>query len=155
MSEGDWGRGTGDWGDSASSVVAEPSGGDSIQSYEDLRVSSLGIRLAEAIYQTTSSFPDDERFGLVSQLRRAAVSIPSNIAEGWGRGSRADYRRFVLHARGSLYEVETQLLLAHRFGFLGDEAHADLRSQTQALSRQLHALVRALDRPSPRSPQSP
>ncbi|OZC04525.1 hypothetical protein BSZ36_00880 [Rubricoccus marinus] len=116
-----------------------------------MRVWSGGVALAEAVYAATRTFPEDERFGLTSQLRRAAVSIPSNIAEGWGRGSRADYRRFVIVARGSLYEVETQLLLSHRFGFLAQEAYADLRNQTQALSRQLQAMVRSLSA----SPQSP
>lgn len=135
--------------------MAVADGGGSVQSYEDLRVWMLGVQVAEEVYRITASFPDGERFGLTSQLRRAAVSIPSNIAEGWGRGSRADYRRFVLHARGSLYEVETQLLLAQRLGILSQDEYAALRKQTQGLSRQLHALVRALDRPGPRSPESP
>jgi four helix bundle protein len=150
VSEGDWGLGTGDWGpDVASGVVSEPGGSGAVRSDEDLRV--WGVALAEAVYEATRSFPDDERFGLTSQLRRAAVSIPSNLAEGRGRGSRQDYRRFVVFARGSLYEAETQLLLASRFDFLTPEAYAWLRNQTQALSRQLGALVRALSA----SPQSP
>ncbi|MEM6325715.1 MAG: four helix bundle protein [Bacteroidota bacterium] len=148
---GDWGSGTEDWGlDSKIEVVSEPGGSGGIQSYEDLRVWNGGVTLAEAVYDATRSFPDEERFGLTSQLRRAAVSIPSNLAEGWGRGSRTDYRRFVVIARGSLYEVETQLLLANRFGLLASDTYAELRSQTQALSRQLQALIRALSS----SPQS-
>ena len=150
--EGDCGLGTGDWGDVGSGAVAEPGTSGPVRSYEDLRVWSLGVGLAEAVYQTTAAFPDDERFGLTSQVRRAAVSIPSNIAEGWGRGFRADYRRFVLTARGSLYEVETQLLIAHRLGYVSADDARALRDRTQALSRQLHALVRSLSRPAPQSP---
>ena len=139
---GDWGL-----GELPESIVSEPGASEPVRSYEDLRVWRLGVDLAGAVFEATKPFPHDERFGLTSQLRRAAVSIPSNIAEGWGRGSRADYRRFVLHARGSLYEIETQLLLAQRFGYLSAETADALRRDTQALSRQLHSLVRALGRP--------
>ena len=139
----------GDWrlGELPAGIVSEPGTSKPVRSYEDLRVWRFGVDLAGAVFQATKLFPDDERFGLTSQLRRAAVSIPSNIAEGWGRGSRADYRRFVLHARGSLYEVETQLPLARRFDYLTGETPDALRRDTQALSRQLHSLVRALGRP--------
>ena len=148
----DWGLGTGDYGDDVpGGRVSEPGGGAAVQSYEDLRVWELGVDLTAAVYRATGDFPQHEQFGLTSQLRRAAVSIPSNVAEGWGRGSRADYRRFVLQARGSLYEVETQLVIAHRLGYLEAPAAKELRADTQALSRQLHALVRALAA----SPQSP
>ena len=147
---GDWGLGSGDSGaDPEVGVVSEPPGPGSIQSYEDLRVWNGGVALAEAVYEATREFPDDERFGLTAQLRRAAVPIPSNIAEGWGRGSRADYRRFVFQARGSLYEVETQLLLAHRFGYLGADTYRPLRDATRMLSRQLLGLVRALSASPP------
>ena len=153
---GDWGLGglgTGDYGELPSTgYVSEPGGGGSVKSYEDLRVWRLGVDLTEAVYRATGGVPDHEQFGLTSQLRRAAVSVPSNIAEGWGRGSRADYRRFVLQARGSLYEVETQLAIARRLDYLNDRIADALRTDTQALSRQLHALVRALDSPSPQSP---
>lgn len=149
---GDWGLGDGDWGDDTpTGAVSEPGASGEVRSYEDLRVWSAGIAIAEAVYEATRSFPEDEKYGLTSQLRRAVVSIPSNLAEGWGRGSRTDYRRFVVVARGSLYEVETQLLLAHRFGYLAPEAYGELRGQTQSLSRQLQALIRALSA----SPQSP
>ena len=145
---GDWEMGTGDWQIPPDGFVSEPGASTSGKGYEDLRVWRAGIALAEAIYDAVRAFPADERFGLTSQLRRAAVSVPSNLAEGWGRGSRADYRRFVFQARGSLYEIETQLLLAHRFGYLPEPAYDDLRASTQALSRQLRALVNALS-PTP------
>lgn len=121
MTEGDWGLGTRAWGDSGSRVVGEPNAGGTIQSYEDLRVWSLGIRLAEAFDQTTKSFPDDERLDLISQLRRAAVSISSDIAQGWGRGSRADYRRFVSPRPRVTVRSGDAVALGSRFGFLNGE----------------------------------
>ncbi len=102
--------------------------------------------LVEAVYLLTRSFPYDERFGLTSQLRRAAVSVPSNIAEGFGRGSRQDYVRFLRIARGSLYEVRTQLLIAQRVGFAADVAVEPTLSMCEPLRRQLQALISAVDR---------
>ena len=113
--------GQGGWGEGeeggARGVVSEPGGGR-IERFEDLRVWQEAIALVAAVYRVTGAFPPAEQLGLTSQLRRAAVSIPSNIAEGWGRGSRADYTRFLRVARGSLYEVKTQLIIAQRSGLL-------------------------------------
>ena len=88
-----------------------------LQSYRFLEVWQRGIDLVELIYKLSAAFPSDERFGLTSQVRRAAVSIPSNIAEGYGRSHRGDYLRFLSIARGSLSEVETQLIVAGRLKF--------------------------------------
>jgi len=79
-----------------------------IRTFRDLRVWQCGMDLARLVYAETASMPDAERFGLTSQMRRAAVSIPSNIAEGYGRQSRKDYLKFLRIARGSLVELETQ-----------------------------------------------
>ena len=87
------------------------------RTHHDLRVWQLSIRLVERIYRFTHSFPDSEKYGLVSQMRRAAVSIPSNIAEGAARSSKKEFIRFLYIARGSLSELETQLLLAKKLGF--------------------------------------
>lgn len=87
------------------------------KNYRDLKVWQSSIELTEKIYRLTASFPAAELYGLSSQMRRAAVSIPSNIAEGWGRQSRKDYGRFVLIARGSNDELQTQLVIATRLGF--------------------------------------
>ena len=90
--------------------------------YKDLIVWKKGIELAEAIYKHTEGFPKKELFGITSQLRRAAVSIPSNIAEGWSRDSPKYFIQFLNIAKGSLAEVETQLILAGRLQFMKNEA---------------------------------
>ncbi len=89
-----------------------------IQSYRDLSAWQKGMDLLVEIYQLTKLFPKDEQFGLTSQLRRAAVSVPANIAEGYGRWNRGDFRRFISISRGSLAEVETHLEIAIRLEYL-------------------------------------
>src|SRR5688500_3399085 len=89
------------------------------QGYEDLLVWKVGIELAEEIYRLTATFPKNEQYGLAGQLQRSAVSIPSNIAEGWGRGEGASNLNHAKIARGSLYELKTQLHLASKIG-IGD-----------------------------------
>jgi len=118
---------------------------------KQLQVWQKAIALCEAIYQVTHRFPDDERFGLTTQMRRAAVSIPSNLAEGYGRGTRRDYRQFVRIARGSAFEVETQILVAQRLGFLTDDAANVLVSQVREVLRMLNGLIRSLGEPTSRS----
>ena len=104
--------------------------------------------LVDAVYELTRRFPEDERFGLTNQLRRAAVSIPSNIAEGWGRGSRRDYIRFLRTARGSLYEVKTQLIISGRIGVASQASLPPVLSLCEPLRRQLQGLISALERSS-------
>lgn len=99
------------------------------QSFEDLIVWPKAMDLVEAIYRSTASLPADERFGLTQQLRRAAVSISSNIAEGQGRSTPIDFLRFLFIARGSLNEVRTQLLIAVRLRFLAELAVSQLMAQ--------------------------
>ena len=115
-----------------------------IQSYRGLRVWQGAVDLVEAVYPASRSFPADERFGLTSQIRRAAVSVPSNIAEGWARASKGEYVQFLRHAHGSLREAKTQWLLAQRLGYTGADATMDLERQSQTVGRQLIALMRAL-----------
>ncbi|MEM1116359.1 MAG: four helix bundle protein [Bacteroidota bacterium] len=115
-----------------------------IESYRDLRVWQEAMDLVEAVYTASGRFPSDERFGLTAQVRRAAVSVPSNIAEGWGRGKTGEYRQFLRYARASLKEVETQILVAERLGYLASEAVAPLDAHAQRLSRPLLSLLRAL-----------
>ena len=87
------------------------------QNYKDLIVWQKGIALAKAVYQLTSRFPSEEKFGLVAQMRRAAVSIPSNIAEGQARHTTGEFIQFISHAEGSTAELETQLILSVELGF--------------------------------------
>ncbi len=89
-----------------------------IGDFKDLEVWQLAMTLAEETYRLTASLPVSERYELATQLRRSAVSVPSNIAEGYGRASRGDYLRFLRVANGSLKELETQVLLAERLGLI-------------------------------------
>src|SRR6267154_5475482 len=91
------------------------------QNYKDLVVWQKGIALAKATYRLTSKFPSEEKFGLVSQMRRAAVSIPSNIAEGQARHTAGEFIQFISHAEGSVAELEPQLLLCLKLGFATSE----------------------------------
>ena len=117
-----------------------------IRSYRDLVVWQKAMELVAEIYRLTRAFPADEMFGLVSQLRRAAVSIPSNIAEGYGRTSTGEYKQFLGHARGSLWEVETQILIAQKLGYLGEQDTERLLSLATETGRILHGLLSSLKR---------
>lgn len=110
--------------------------------YQDLRVWNNAMQLVEYVYRLTSNYPDSEKYGLVSQMRRAAVSIPSNIAEGNGRGSDKDYRRFLTIARGSLMELETQTILSARLGFIQKDSSVEQLIQT--IYGQLNGLMNSL-----------
>ena len=101
-----------------------------IKSFRDLRVWQESIGLVKDIYSITSQFPDEEKFGLVTQMRRSAVSIPSNIAEGAGRGSQREFAQFLVIARGSLSELETQLIIAKELNYLSDIAGIENRMQS-------------------------
>jgi four helix bundle protein len=116
------------------------------QNYKDLVVWQKGIALAKAIYQLTSTFPSEEKFGLVAQMRRAAVSIPSNIAEGQARHTTGEFIQFISHAEGSTTELATQLILSVELGFAGKEQATnefilldDIRRMLNGLRRKLSA----------------
>ncbi len=117
-----------------------------IKDHKDLDVWREAMKLCKLIYRFTDQLPDKERFGLTSQMCRAAVSIPSNIAEGYGRGSRRDYSRFVKVARGSAAELETQLLLARDLFGLDAQQADGVQSQLDSVRRLIAGLLRALDR---------
>lgn len=97
-----------------------------VRSYKDLIVWQKAMDLVELVYHLTKLFPKDEQYGLSNQLRRAAVSIPSNIAEGQARNSTAEFRNFLSIARGSLAELETQLLIAERLNYIEQKKLAGL-----------------------------
>jgi four helix bundle protein len=115
-----------------------------VKSYHDLVAWRKAISLAKRIYQITGGFPPQEIYGLTSQLRRAAVSIPSNIAEGQSRGHTREFIHFLYISLGSLAEVDTQLILARELGFLQDEDTRQLGLDLQELRRLLYGLVRSL-----------
>src|ERR1700690_326786 len=118
--------------------------------YKDLIAWKKGMELVAIIYDATDGFPSHEKFGLVSQLRRAAVSVPSNIAEGKAHYSNRDFVRFLRHARGSLAEIETQVLIAEQRKYLTDATAAKLSQQLDELSRILSGLINSLkDREGP------
>lgn len=111
-----------------------------MRGHRDLEAWQLGMKFARAVYVATRGFPDEEKYGLTSQLRRASVSIPSNIAEGYGRKSNKELHRFLGHSIGSVLEAETQLELARDFGFLQEHVVANLLQQTQHLVKVMNGL---------------
>jgi len=113
--------------------------------FRELRVWEDAMGLAEAVYGLSNAFPGDERFGLTAQIRRAAVSIPSSIAEGNARSSTRDYLRFISMALGSLAEVETQVALSIRLGFVGQSEAGLVQGRCRAVATQLQALKRSLN----------
>jgi four helix bundle protein len=115
-----------------------------LQSYRDLKVWQKGMLLTERVYRLCRNLPAEERYGLSQQLKRAAVSIPANIAEGYGRRTLGDYLRFVSIANGSLKEVETLLLLAARLGLVPVSEISEVLSATDELGRMLTVLIRRL-----------
>ncbi|MFN2497737.1 MAG: four helix bundle protein [Pyrinomonadaceae bacterium] len=115
-----------------------------LKSYRDLLVWQKAMELTLEIYQFSSSFPRSEMYGLTSQLRRAGVSVPSNIAEGYGRGSRKEYVQFLCISQGSLKELETQVILAQRLSYGSTTAGDDLLTLSEEVGRMLGALIRSL-----------
>ena len=111
--------------------------------FRDLVAWQLAYKLALSLYQATKTFPSDEKFGLTQQMRRAAVSISSNIAEGWGRGTTQDYLRFVGIARGSLHELQTQSWLSAYFNYLA--TNHEIFSQMSKLERVINGLHQSLE----------
>jgi four helix bundle protein len=115
-----------------------------IKSYKDLTVWKRGIELSLAIYRLTSNFPTEERYGISSQLQRAGVSIPSNIAEGYGRGTRKDYKQFLAIARGSTLEVQTQLIIANELGYCDLQHLKKTEALSEEVSKMLYSLIQKL-----------
>jgi four helix bundle protein len=117
-----------------------------VQSYRDLVVWKKSMSLVLDIYRDTNAFPKVETYGLVSQLRRAAVSVPSNIAEGQARLSTAEFKQSLGHARGSLMEVETHILLARELGYLEPDQSENLLSSSAEVGKILNGLLNSLVR---------
>ena len=116
-----------------------------LKNYKELKVWQRSYAVCIRLYQTTAKFPVEERFGLTSQLRRSAVSIPSNIAEGYGRRTTADYIRFLYIAYGSLCELETQIMLAGDLNYIEDGKLEGLKANLSEVERMLKALISSLE----------
>lgn len=118
-----------------------------MRDHRKLRAFVLADRLAVAVYLATKAFPREEQFGLTSQMRRAAVSVASNIVEGSARHSFRDYVHFLDMAYGSCRELDYQVSLAHRLQYLADDAHRSLAALSEETSKVLNGLIRSLRQP--------
>ena len=123
---------------------ASSRGSDGVSTYRELIVWQRAMELCRTVCSATKAFPEGERFSLTSQMRRAAVSVASNIAEGQGRLTTKDFVRFLGIARGSLRELETQTLLAADLGFMGEVASARCLELADETGRMLSRLIRRL-----------
>lgn len=115
-----------------------------MDSVEELDVFKSAHQMVLLVYEMTKTFPEEEKFGLSSQMRRAASSIPMNLAEGAGRLGRKEYRQFVGIARGSVGEIKYQLMLARDLGYIPQEIFMNTRSKFEAISRMLTGLAKSL-----------
>ena len=122
-----------------------------LKKYQELIAWQKAIALVTEVYSFTSAFPQHEIYGLTSQLRRAAVSIPSNIAEGQGRATKGEFIQFLCHARGSLHEVETQIVIAKNLRYLTAEKEQLLLDALSELGRILNGLIASLQKQPTRS----
>ena len=115
-----------------------------MKSYKELEVWKKGIDLSLLIYKLSKSFPSEEKFGLTSQIRRCSVSIPSNIAEGWGRGSTKEYIHFLQIARGSLMELETQLIIDFKLNYFDENTNKNVTEMITSILMMLNKLISTL-----------
>ncbi|MGC2108092.1 MAG: four helix bundle protein [Candidatus Korobacteraceae bacterium] len=117
----------------------------SLSSYRELIVWQKAIELVTEVYSVTRGFPREETYGLTAQMRRCAVSVPSNIAEGQGRATRGEFILFLSHARGSLFELETQLIIAGKLDYLNLEMTQQVHAKLTEVARILNGLLTSLD----------
>jgi len=116
-------------------------------SFRDLLVWQKAVKMSLIVYKLTSRFPSSEQFGLTNQLRRAAVSVASNIAEGYGRCTKGEYLQFLGHARGSIFELQTQLVISKALGFGTEQAHLQAEGLSAEVGRMLNAIMSKLQIP--------
>ena len=114
--------------------------------HKKLDVWQTGMKVAGMVYKLTTKFPEEEKFGLVSQMRRAAISIPCNIAEGAARQGKKEFRNFLSMAQGSLSELDTQLEIAVLLGYLSTESAVELDAQLLRIDKMLSRLIQSLTR---------
>ena len=113
---------------------------------DDLKIWNKAMDIAEKTYLLSAEFPSEERFGLISQIRRSAVSVPSNIAEGAGRSTNGEFRNFLSIASGSSYELLTQLILSHRLNLISEEKARSVISDVIEVQKMNYALIKSLAR---------
>ena len=116
------------------------------KTHKDLDVWKIGIEMVKIIYKITAQFPEDEKYGLTSQLRRAAVSFPSNIAEGAARKSTKEYIQFLYFSQGSMAEIDTQVIIAKELGFIDSKTYKTLDNYFNRLGALLGGLISSLKR---------
>ncbi len=117
------------------------------KNYQDLTTWQEAMSVVESIYKLTKQFPKEEQFCLVTQLRRAAISVPSNIAEGQGRRAKKEFSYFLKIAHGSVREIETQLIIARRLQYLDETATPDVMEQAARVGRLITGLINSMDDP--------
>lgn len=115
-----------------------------METHKDLRVWQQSIELVSSVYMITKTFPKEEIFGLVSQMRRAAVSVPSNIAEGYARGTDKEKVHFLRISSGSMSEVETQLIICLKLGYINQEEYDEISEKLTTVWKQLNSLISAI-----------
>ena len=116
-----------------------------IVSYHDLEVWKRGIQLVKKVYKITSGFPKAELYGLTSQAQRAAVSFPANIAEGWGRESSKNYVQFLRNSRGSLFELDTLLIIANELNYISSDQLVEVQQEINELGKMLNAIIKKIN----------
>ncbi|MCF7955008.1 MAG: four helix bundle protein [Phycisphaerae bacterium] len=114
-------------------------------SFRDLQIWQRGITLVERVYRTTVSFPKEEKYGLTGQIRRSAVSIPSNIAEGFSRGFKNEYKQFLFITLGSASELITQLIISARLEYISDNEASTLIDEVEQISKMTMSLIKKID----------
>ena len=121
-----------------------------MHNYKNLHIWQEGINLARKIYEVTANFPANEKYGIVSQMTRAAVSIPSNIAEGAGRNSKKDFANFLSIAIGSIFELHTQIAICEQIGYINEETTKQLEQQIYTLQQQITTYKQRIEGSAPR-----
>jgi len=116
-----------------------------IESFQDLKIWQRSIKLVEQIYKLTTNYPNDEKFGLVIQIRRSAVSIPSNIAEGFGRWGNKEFRHFLYISMGSCAELTTQLVISSNLGYIKKIETDKLVDEINQISKMITALIKKIN----------
>lgn len=116
----------------------------SVNTHRDLQIWQKSMKLVTIIYEVTSHYPDSEKFGLSSQIRRAAVSVPANIAEGFGRKSSGDFRRFLNISMGSLFELQTELEISKNLNLINDYKFKEVYEFTREIERMMSSFIRTL-----------